>query len=374
MKGYYILFGDKVKVNIQNKIDMQLDELRKHCDITYITSGSSYSNEKLSKMLFRIPLFNFPRFDFDRVFDQLEEPDFIYFRRVSTDNNLIRFLMRVKTAYPNCKIIIELFSYPYYKDIYFNRQNIILLPKEVLFNKRYKKYVDRFVTYSRDTEIFGVKTIPIMNGIDTEQFGVITPRPTDEEIHMLAVAMFQKHHGYERIIEGLHEYYAGGGKRNIKLLMVGEGPEIPKYKELIANYNLNEHVVFYGKLQGEELNKVYNDSDIGLGSFGFYKIGLTLASSLKTREYLAKGLPLVAGCEQDMFPDGSGQYYLEFPNNDSVVDLQKILNFFDSIYSKADRREIANKIHRFAKNTVSMAVAFKPVVDYLTGHKHDEEY
>ena len=367
MKGYYILFGEKTSLNIEKKIHMQMKEFSRHFDMEYFTSGSSCKYEKIASALFRIPLCNFPRYDFNTTLNHLENPDFIYFRRVSADRNIIRFVRQVKDRYPQCKIVIEIFSYPYYKDGYLTLRDITLLPKEVVFNKQYKRYVDRFITYSKDTQIFGVQSIPIMNGIDTDQFKMITPRPEDGEIHLLAVAMFQRHHGYERIIEGLHNYYKNGGVRSIKLYMVGEGPEIPKYKELLNKYGLSDHATFYGKKQGEELDRIYDDSDIGLGSFGFYKIGLTLASSLKTREYLAKGLPLVAGCEQDVFPGGSAKYYMEFPNDSKAVDIQKIVDFYDDIYSTGvnDRMKIIENIHEFAKETVSMEVAFKPVVDYL---------
>ena len=40
---------------------------------------------------------------------------------------------------------------------------------------------------------------------------------------------------------------------------------------------------------GEELNAEFDNSDIGVESFGFYKIDISTSSSLKSREYLARG-------------------------------------------------------------------------------------
>ena len=111
-----------------------------------------------------------------------------------------------------------------------------------------------------------LKTLKVVNGTDVNSIAPIQPRKDDGEIHLLAVALFKKHHGYERIINGMNEYYKNGGKRIIKLYMVGDGPEIPMYEKIVKEYNLEDKVIFCGILEGAELDEIYNKCDIGLGS------------------------------------------------------------------------------------------------------------
>lgn len=367
MKGYYILFEKNPSVNIKNKIDAQMTEFKKYFDMEYIEAEPSFKSEQVAQIMSRVPLINIPRYDYKKLLEKLDNPGFLYFRKVSSDRNLIHFFTDVKEKFPECKILVELFTYPYYKDIYFRPYNFLLIPKDAYFSRRYKNLVDRLITYSNHDTIFGVKTIRTINGIDTDEFRAITPRTNDDEIHLLAVAMFRKHHGYERIFEGLKNYYATGERRVIRLFMVGEGPELDSYKKIVKEYGLEDNVIFLGVKKGEELEAIYSQSDIGLGSFGFYKIGLTLASSLKTREYLAKGLPFVAGCKQDVFPKGSSKYYLEFSNDSSPVDINEIVQFYDSLYSSGDsnRQKVVDQIRQFAMQTVSMDVAFKTIIEFI---------
>ena len=367
MKGYYIQFESNLGVNLVRKIEAQMAEFSTISDMSYLVAGPGMKTEKSSKIAVRVPLLGLPLFNYDALFNQLEAPDFIYFRKPCSDRNMIRFLRKIKEKYPKCKIVPEIFTYPYYKDAYLNMKYFMLIPKDWYYSKKLKKYVDRFVTYSSDDEIFGVKTIKVVNGTDVESISTITPREEDNEIHLLAVAMFRKHHGYERIIKGLNEYYKQGGQKNIKLYMVGDGPEKPQYEKMVSEYKLEDHVIFCGVMAGKELDDIYNKCDIGLGSFGFYKIGLKTASSLKIREYLAKGIAVIAGCEQDVFSNKDSLYYLEFPNDASPVDVNKIVEFHERIYADKtkSRRKIVSEIHTFAEKTVSMKVAFKPILDFI---------
>ena len=148
--------------------------------------------------------------------------------------------------------------------------------------------------------------------------------------------------------------------------MVGEGPEINFYRELTNKFGLNSNVVFYGRQQGQALDDIYNQSDIGLGTFGFYKIGLDSASSLKTKEYLAKGIPVAAGCVEEFVNDEGRKYYLAFSNDQSPVDINRLLQFYDSLYcGKLTKQMVADAIHEYAEKTVSMSVALKPIINFI---------
>lgn len=370
-KGYYIFLcgyesTTKEYSGVLKKIEMQCSEFSKFFKIKYIQAFEIRHNGLFYKFTRRL-LWNSADRKYDEILQQMDNPSFIYVRRATADKKMISFLQAIKDCYPNCKIILEVYTYPYEQDEYKTVSGKMSMLKDRTFRKKYKDVVDRIVTYTKDDYIFGVKTIPTINGVDTNKFFANSPRAEDNEIHLLGVAIFQKHHGYERILEGMNLYYSNGGTRKVKLFLAGDGPETDMYKNLVNKYNLADKVVFCGKLQGEELNEAYNNADIGLGSFGFYKIGLDSASSLKTKEYLAKGLPVAAGCVEEFIKDEGKKYYIDFPNDSTPVDINRLVEFYDSLYraDECTRQEIAYKIHTYAVKTVSMDVVLNPIVQYI---------
>ncbi|MFT7155115.1 MAG: hypothetical protein ACI8Q1_000115 [Parvicella sp.] len=91
------------------------------------------------------------------------------------------------------------------------------------------------------------------------------------------------------------------------------------------------NLIYHGFLSKTELNDIYERMDIGIGSLSLYLYELTEACPLKTREYLAHGLPVVLGYKDSDISD-SDEFALNlgsFPNN--VLDnLDRIEEFIDS--------------------------------------------
>ena len=196
-------------------------------------------------------------------------------------------------------------------------------------------------------------------------FHVIKPRPDDDEIRLIAVATLQDYHGYERIIEGLHFYYENGGNRTVKFLIVGEGPAEQQLRAIVNQYHLDKIVVFYGKKTGKELSEIYDQADIGMGSFGLYKRGTSYSSGLKIREYLARGIPVISGCDEDLFLHEKNDFYLQFANDNSPISIPEIIKFYDNLLNGQTKEEISINIRRFAEHNVDLSNTFKPVIEYL---------
>ena len=75
--------------------------------------------------------------------------------------------------------------------------------------------------------------------------------------------------------------------------IVGEGSPIEEYKRIVEKYEIAEHVIFYGLKTGRELDSIYDQCSIGVENLGFHRTGVYRASTLKAREYAAKGLPFI---------------------------------------------------------------------------------
>lgn len=62
-----------------------------------------------------------------------------------------------------------------------------------------------------------------------------------------------------------------------------------------------------------QIKEIAAGCDLGLTSFALFRKGMTQACTLKTREYLAMGLPVCSGHEDPAFPP-SFHYYIHDPD------------------------------------------------------------
>lgn len=364
-KGYYIHFQGRQSIGVSKKIDMQMEEFRRYFTMQEIEVKAS------ARSLFQRICGLFPTasiaWDYQAALAQMEDPDFLYVRRTVADRNYLRFWKDVKERFPNCKIIIELFTYPYDRDDFGKWNAWPFYIKERLYRPKLKRYVDRLATYTDDREIFGIPTIHSSNGIRVDSIPEAAGEFADKRINMIAVAFMQRHHGYERILKGMHAYYAKDKPEyQVSLRLVGDGPEKPLYQELVGRYHLEDYVHFYPTLSGKELDALYDDSDIALVSFGMYKLGFYgKLCALKSRECLAKGMPLITGCEIDVL-SSDYPYAKVFPNDESTVDIGEIVALYQRVTGTVEnKKELADKIRAFAREHVSMEAVMKPVVEYI---------
>ena len=247
------------------------------------------------------------------------------------------FLKKLKKN--GIKILLEIPTYPYdqeYKDIKFTSKIVLLIEK--FSRRKFKNYITRIITLTPYTTIFGIPTIQISNGIDPDSINMIQNSKSDNDIHLIGVASVAYWHGYDRVIEGLHNYYCNGelDKKKVFFHIAGDNSNVEsiRYKELVKKYNLSNYVIFYGRKSGKELDMVFNKADIAVGSIGCHRISIKNVRSLKNREYCARGLPFFYS-ETDVDFEKK-DFIFKVPGNDNPIDIEEIINFvvknkFDSV-------------------------------------------
>lgn len=359
-RGYYIHFDGTKTSGVAKKIEMQMGELQKISVIEEVVV------EDIPRNLFQRIIGLFPTASISRKYDEalrkIENPDYLYIRRTVADKGYIDFLQKLKEKYPACKVIVEIFTYPYDRDSFARWDAWPFYFKELIYRKNLKKSIDRFVTYSNDKEIFGIPCICTMNGVDTKLILPIQKHErTGGEIRLLAVANFQRSHGYERILKGIYKY---NGKRKIVLDLVGDGKELPKYERLIKKWDLEDRVHLYGRKSREDLEEFYEQADIALAAFGLYKVGIRSISTLKTSEYMAKGIPIMSGCGERAFENSELPYFKEFPNDKKEIDMKEVVDFYDDI-CRYKEEEVISQIRAYAEEKISIRKVLQPVIDYI---------
>ena len=262
-----------------------------------------------------------------------EGVEFLYIRH---DHNaspvLIHWLRKVKKL--GVRIALEIPTYPY--DAEFAQSPAVRKLKlriDRMFRCRMARYIDRIVTFSDDTEIFGRPTIRISNGIDFRSIPLKTQVHGDHHnLRLLAVANIHFWHGLDRVIEGLRDYYAAPHQCIVRLRIAGDGVEtlIAEYRRMIDAYSLAEYAEVIGPRSGAALDAEFEWCDMGIASLGRHRNGITGIKTLKNREYTARGIPFVYS-ERDSDFDGM-DYVMKAPADDTPLDIAALVRFYDGLH------------------------------------------
>ena len=290
--------------------------------------------------------------------------DFFYIRRIAPVNySLIKKLKFIKIRNAYCKILYELPTYPYDKEHKMFSQKIHLFIDK-LFRVKLRKYVDRIITVSDDKNIFGVPTINIINGICFKNIKVHMPGLIMGDINIICVSSFQYWHGCDRLIEGLNDYYKNEVDIKIYVHFIGEGPYLNIYRNMVQKYNLLQYFHFYGLLSGEELTDIFNKADIGLCGLGGHRKGIYLSSELKSREYLARGIPMIASTKIDIIPENC-KFCLYISEDDSPVNIGDVIIFYKNLINEKNINDLSNEIRNFGEKCCDILKTMQPIVNYI---------
>lgn len=297
---------------------------------------------------------------------ELDGIDFIYIRRNVMSLNRLLTIRKIRKRNPKAKILFEIPTYPYKKELTKRWTSYPLWWKEQAYMPILHRYVDRIVTISKDEVLFGIPTIQMINGIDLSSIRPIKPVAEDGAIHIAAVAAFTCWHGYDRLIQGLGEYYASGGERPIVLHLIGGGSFAAEFAILAERHGILDKVIIHGYKNGIELDEIYDHCHLGVISLATQDKDIYIHSTLKSREYLAKGLPTIATGMTDVFIGTNYPYNLELPTDTNKIDIQSIIFFYDSIYCIKTRRQVIAEIRAFAECHIDMNMTMAPVIHYLS--------
>lgn len=242
----------------------------------------------------------------------------------------IHLFKRLKQSGTKC--VMEIPTYPYDKEF----ESLPLKYRFVhIFDKMFRRslasYMDAIVTFSGEKEIFGQRTINISNGIDPDTLPLQPVVDTSDELHLIGVAELHPWHGFDRLIEGLGQYYSQSEiPKPVYFHIVGGVPDVlmAQFSKIINEYHIRKFVIYHGKLFGEELNKVFAQCAFGVGSLARHRSGIIHIKTLKNREYACRGIPFIySECDSDF---DNQPYVLKVPADESPVDVNAIISFLDT--------------------------------------------
>jgi hypothetical protein len=201
-----------------------------------------------------------------------------------------------------------------------------------------------------------ISSVTISNGIDVEQVPVRTgERYTGQTLKLLFLAgSASPWHGVEKLIQSLNR------EKNSNVHLTIAGSISDEAKRLVANQS---HITWQQTVDGEALNTLVNNAHLGVGSMGFQLSFLTQASTLKVREYWARGIPFVLGytdVDLECQPDMRSFYHQVKPGEE--IDLEKIRDFAQRVYALPG---VEQKMRSLALQCIDYSVKAQQYVRFL---------
>lgn len=257
---------------------------------------------------------------------------FVYIRSFyNTTPPLINMLKTLKKA--GVVVVMEMPTYPYDIEVKNSPLDLkFLFFINRLYRNKLKNCLARIVTFSNFKIIHGVKTINISNGIDFGKIKLKSKSPKEpDKINLISVADIHYWHGFDRLINGLGEYYKKLNAVEVSFQIIGDGvtSEVEMLKKLTIDLDLSKYVHFHGNRSGDELDNFFEMADFGIASLGRHRSGIKNIKTLKNREYAARGIPFIYSEEDDDFE--KMPYILKVPADESPIDIQSIVDFNKSL-------------------------------------------
>jgi len=174
---------------------------------------------------------------------------------------------------------------------------------------------------------------------------------------VFVVSSYAPWHGIERLIRSIDMYT---GSVNVNLHIIGN------VKKADVNSTLNDRcrILWYGYKSGNELDNILKNSNIGISTLGLFHKGMKEACSLKTREYTARGLPYILAYDDPdlQYMNKNEQFFLKFPNDNSSIDFQEVIDFAESVSKKND---MANYMRNYALTYMDWSVKMKEYINFV---------
>jgi glycosyltransferase involved in cell wall biosynthesis len=196
----------------------------------------------------------------------------------------------------------------------------------------------RFVDFLQKEKI---NSVIVNHGIDTEFFKPKDYSKKDDEFIILS------HHrldNFKRIDLSIKIFKCFmnkvGYNQQVRLKIVGNGPQCQELKKLASSLNLNRHITFCGEKNIEDIKNEIDSSDIVIGTSLVSNINRSVLEAMSCRK------PVI------IFKSGNIDRSFVTMENIILVTPENIEEFADKIKLLWENRELREKIGNNARNVI----------------------
>ena len=233
--------------------------------------------------------------------------------------------------------------------------------REKLFGKSIRKNAKLGICNSQEIADFqnkksgGVyKCIIGGDAVQVETF-TLSPRPEfNYELRMVflkGASTNADFNGLDRIIRSIANYK---GTIEIKLFILGH--QLQEEKKIVEELFAEKNIILLSAKKGHDLMAFLHDMHFGVATLGLYRKGLNQTTTIKVREYTAQGLPFIYAYTDPDLNEESKEFALEFPNDDSIIDMEKVIDFAKKAMEDKD---LPHRMRKYAEEHLDYEVKMK---------------
>ncbi len=244
------------------------------------------------------------------------------------------------------------------------------LQQETRYGPRYLERCRGIVAVSDETRLYELKrsgrdlpSLTVPNGILVDRVRHTRFRPfKGGTLHLAFMGgRGSPWHGTERLLRSLSAYR---GKTRIRAHLVG------RLRSPVGATPLprNVEVEFHGTLLGSDLDGLMSQMNLAVGSLALFECGLGEHSTLKTRDYTARGIPFVIGHtdpDLQLVPE-TMKFFLSVPNDDSMIEMDRIIQFAEDMTAREEVDSLSDRMREYARQHMEWAPKLQRLMKFLT--------
>lgn len=247
--------------------------------------------------------------------------------------------------------------YPMFKE-FFLRRAINQRAKLLLFNS----------TEIANRQMHRIDKAKFMIGgdaVNVEQFKLKQVVPITDTINLVFLkgsSTAADFNGLDRIVKSILDYK---GKYKIVLHVLGNNLV---YENSLLPQN-DDRFVLKKALYEAELDDFFESMHLGISTLGLFRKNLSNSTTIKTREYFARGIPFVYAYEDvdlELYPE-TKKYTLQFPNDDSPIAMDNIVAFALNQYANPNHNK---EMRQLATEFLSYKVKMQKVINFISKHQN----
>lgn len=168
--------------------------------------------------------------------------------------------------------------------------------------------------------------------------------------------------GLDRLIKSIAKYK---GDKSIKLFILGH--QLQEEQKMVKMLGIENNIILLPPKKEQELYDFLTDIHLGVATLGLNRKGLNQTTTIKVREYTAQGLPFISAYTDPDLNEESKVFALEFPNDDSLIDIEKIIEFAEDVLSD---KELPGKMRKYAVAHLDYEVKMRKLYVELIKSNH----
>jgi len=218
---------------------------------------------------------------------------------------------------------------------------------------------DDVIAYEKRRLGFAGETYRFSNGINSKDFTMRTAPPLHNVFHVSIIAShFSPWHGLDRLLKSLAKY---DGTHKVHLHIIGQLSSADL--ALIENTQMSASVILeqHGKLFAMELDEVLLQTHMACDSLAMYRLNMHETSTLKSKEYIARGIPFIySAFDKDMI--GLEAYLYDVKNSDALLDFDDIIRHYQAL----DLEKMQDAMRRCADEVLDWKIKVNELVKFLS--------